>query len=186
MMLAEVSTDVDLYEYLEQAVLVLFVVGGIALVLCNLVLGGGSVSSTPSRSKKYGPLQDSLDTGSDATEQPSPATATLLRRVTAGKGRERRTSARRKGNPVGVVVLAGEAAKAEPGLVINRSKGGLCLSVPSPVALGTILQLRACQAPEDIPWIRVLVRHCAAKGDRWNLGCQFMEELPWRVLLLFG
>jgi hypothetical protein len=179
------SSDVDLYEYLEQAVLILFVLGGIALVLCNLVLGGSSVSSTSSRSRKYGPLQDSLDIGSDAKEQPSPTTETLLRRVT-GKGRERRTSVRRKGNPVGVVVLAGEAAKAEPGLVINRSKGGLCLSLPGPVAAGTILQVRACQAPEDIPWIRVLVRHCVAKGDRWNLGCQFTEELPWSVLLLFG
>src|SRR5260370_25500022 len=120
-MLAEVSSDVDLYEYLGQAVLILFVVGGIALVLCNLVLGGGSVSSISSRSRKYGPLQDSLDIGSDAKEQQSPTTGTLLRRVTTGKGRERRTSVRRRGNPVGVVVLAGEAAKAEPGLVINRS-----------------------------------------------------------------
>jgi hypothetical protein len=185
-MLAEISSDVDLYEYLEQAVLILFVVGGIALVLCNLVLGGGSVSSTPSRSKKYGPLQDSLDTASDATEQPSPAKATLLGRVTAGKARERRTSVRRKGNPVGVVVLAGEAAYAEPGLVLNRSKGGLCLSVSGSVAVGTTLRIRACQAPEDSPWIQVVVRHCVAKGQRWQLGCQFMEELPWNVLLLFG
>src|SRR5207245_2244183 len=122
---------------------------------------------------KYGPLQDSLDTAGDATEQPSSVTTTLLRRVTVGKGRERRTSVRRKGNPVGVVVLAGEAAKAEPGLVLNRSKGGLYVSVAGPVAVGTTIQLRACQAPGDTPWIHVLVRHCVAKGERWNLGCKF-------------
>jgi hypothetical protein len=85
-----------------------------------------------------------------------------------------------------VIIIAGESAQAEPGLVINRSKGGLCVSVSQPVAVGTTLQLRACQAPDDTPWIPVLVRHCGANKDRWQLGCQFVEELPWSILLLFG
>src|SRR5437879_4933536 len=124
-MLAEVSSDVDLSEYAGQALLFLFVLGGIALVLCNPVLGGTSVSSSSSRSRKRIPLQDSLDTGSDAKEQQSTAKATLLPHVSPGQGRERRTSIRRMGKPVGVLVLASNA-KAEPGLVVNRSKGGLC------------------------------------------------------------
>jgi len=185
-MLAEVTTDVDLFEYLEHAGLALFVLGGIALALCYFILGSNPVASTSSRSRKYGPLPDSLDTPNAAQEKPVPTKATLLTAMTESKPRERRASVRRKGNPIGVIILAGESAPAEPGLVIDRSKGGLCVTMSQPVPVGTTLQLRACQAPEDTPWIPVLVRHCAAKGDRWHLGCQFTQELPWSVLLLFG
>lgn len=184
-MLAEVASDVDFAEYVEQALLILFVLGGTALVLGNLIMGGSSVSSNSSRSRKYGPLQDSLDTSDDAKEQQSAAPAILAPRVTAGK-KDRRKALRRKGNAVGVLFRTGPKARVEPALVTDRSKGGLCLSVPDPVAVGTTLHIRACQAPDDCPWIQVRVRHCAANEKRWHLGCQFVEELPWNVLLLFG
>ncbi|HLJ92303.1 MAG TPA: PilZ domain-containing protein [Gemmataceae bacterium] len=186
MMLAEITPDGDLYEYLENAVLILLVVGGIALVLCNFVMGGGSIASASSRSRKYGSLQDSLDSNSNEKPQPSALLAALAPRPQQAKGRDRRTSVRRKGNPVGIVLLAGDGTNAEPGLVLNRSKGGLCVTLSSPVAVGTTVQIRACQAPEDAPWVSIVVRHCVSKGKQWQLGCQFVEELPWSVLLLFG
>jgi hypothetical protein len=183
-MVAAIPSDVNLYEYAEQALLFLLMLGGAALILGNAVVGGSSVSSTSSRSRKHTPLVDSLDAG-EANGQPAVAKVPLLRQATGGK-RQRRASTRRRGRPIGVVVLADEPAKAESGLVIDRSKGGLCLSLPRPVSVGTTLQVRACQAPEGTPWIGVRVRHCVERGDRWELGCQFLEELPWSVLLLFG
>lgn len=185
MTLAEVVSDVDLSEYVGQVLLFLFILGSIALVLCSVVLGETSVASSSARSRKHVPLARAFDTSNDAKEQPTAAKAPLIPPLTPGQRRERRNSLRRRGNPVGVLVLAGEG-RAEPGLVLDRSKGGFCLSVAQPVDVGATLRVRTCHAPDDVPWIDVLVRHCAQKGDRWHLGCQFAEELPWSVLLLFG
>lgn len=182
----ELSPDLDLSEHVTQVLLCLFVLGGIALVLCNLVLGETSVSSRASRTRKSLPCSNALD-ADIVPEEPPAARAPLLPRVTAGMRKERRGSLRRKGNPVGVVVVfADDPAKPEPGLVIDRSRGGLCLSLPRPVAVGTKLHVRTCHAPEDLAPIVVVVRHCAARGDRCHLGCQFVEAIPWGVLLLFG
>jgi hypothetical protein len=39
---------------------------------------------------------------------------------------------------------------------------------------------------DQVASVRLLVRHCKQKNQEWRIGCQFMEELPWSVLLLFG
>jgi hypothetical protein len=100
---------------------------------------------------------------------------------------ERRAALRRRGGETEVIIAPSEDGQ-EPakGMVIDRSQGGLCLSVAQPVAGGSVLRLRVTNAPEDLPWIEVMVRNCRQKDERWLLGCKFVEELPWSVLLLFG
>src|SRR5262249_9753899 len=72
--------------------------------------------------------------------------------VRGGSG-ERRSALRRGGNPVAILISDAETrAKPSPGFVIDRSTGGLCLSVPEPVVEGTILSVRTSNAPETIPW----------------------------------
>jgi hypothetical protein len=97
---------------------------------------------------------------------------------------ERREGLRRQGVPVPVRVDAPGSAGA---VVIDRSTGGLCLSLDRAVPAGRVLRVRAENAPADSPWVAVEVRHCRpAEGRRWHLGCRFVERPPWNVLLMFG
>jgi hypothetical protein len=98
---------------------------------------------------------------------------------------ERRSSLRRMGNAVDVLVIEADGASFE-GLVIDRSTGGLCLSLPRSIPADTVLKVFACHAPKETPWLAVRVRHCRHAGDRWLCGCQFVESPPWGQLLLFG
>lgn len=104
-----------------------------------------------------------------------------------GSNVERRASLRRSGNAVAIQISDAEAtAKPHHGWVIDRSMGGLCLSVQEAVAAGTILSIRPSNAPVTVPWIQVEVRNCRSVGIDWELGCQFVRTPPWSVLLLFG
>jgi hypothetical protein len=101
--------------------------------------------------------------------------------------RDRRSSRRRGGDPVKVFVAPGtDAAAPGEGLVVDRSRGGLCLVVHDPVEQGSLLRVRAAHVPDDLHWVPVYVKRCQAQGDSWKLGCQFVENLPWSVTLLFG
>jgi hypothetical protein len=107
--------------------------------------------------------------------------------VAAPAQSDRRTSPRRGGFYVKVVVADGED-DAEPMLakVKNRSKGGLCLSVTSPVDVGTILSVRATRTSETTPWVTVRVRRSRQRKDHWEIGCQFEGEYCWATLAQFG
>ncbi len=100
---------------------------------------------------------------------------------------EKRNNSRRQGNPVQVFVTDAKAL-TEPirGWVLDRSVGGLCLSVPERVDEGITVSVRPCQAPAATPWIRLLVRSSRQDGPVWELGCQFTEPPSRNQLLLFG
>lgn len=100
---------------------------------------------------------------------------------------DRRESIRRDGPPV-EVVFTSPALKtgANQGYVIDRSTGGLRLAVPSGMAAGSSLQVKAKHAPDSIPWVTVIVRNCKNAGEHFELGCEFEKTPPWNVLLLFG
>jgi hypothetical protein len=105
----------------------------------------------------------------------------------AGDPSERRTSVRREGTPVKIVIQSsvfktGSAA----GYVLDRSTGGLRIAMEVGMAPGSTLQLRASHAPESIPWVTVIVRNCKDCGDHHEIGCEFDKMPPWNVLLLFG
>jgi hypothetical protein len=104
-----------------------------------------------------------------------------------GDPRDRRAALRRGGNPVAILISDAEArTKPSPGWVIDRSTGGLCLSVSDAVVEGTVLSVRTSNAPETIPWVQLEVKNCRAVGGEFELGCQFVRTPPWSVLLLFG
>jgi hypothetical protein len=108
-----------------------------------------------------------------------------VRNQVRGAPDNRRQSLRRNGNPVDVLVAETKGQEVE-GVVVDRSTGGLCLSLPHAVNAQTVLRVIARHAPEDSPWLIVKVRHCRQAENRWLCGCQFMESPPWSQLLLFG
>jgi len=102
-------------------------------------------------------------------------------------GRERRIWLRRTGSPVDVLITdQGQTTDPGKGAVIDRSRGGLCLSVMEPKDVGTIVKVRAAHAPDVDVWVSVEVRNCRARDGHYLLGCKFENKLSWGELLLFG
>jgi PilZ domain len=104
-----------------------------------------------------------------------------------GTNRERRGALRRGGNPVAILISNADA-QTEPshGWVVDRSTGGLCLSVPEAVPEGTVLSVRTTNAPTTVPWVQIEVKNCRLVGKEYELGCRFVRTPPWSVMLLFG
>jgi hypothetical protein len=100
---------------------------------------------------------------------------------------ERRRSVRRVGIPTAVQIIDPKKPKKKiGGYVLDRSSGGLRLAMEKPFSTGATLQVRPVNAPEESPWIDIIIRSCRDVGDYFETGGQFLEELPWHLLLLFG
>jgi hypothetical protein len=100
---------------------------------------------------------------------------------------EKRRALRRKGQPVPVLVTHFEKPGLEEvGWVMDRSQGGLRLIFTRSLPAGDELSVRAENASDDMPWVALRVKHCRQSGKRWIIGCEFVDALPWSVLLLFG
>jgi PilZ domain len=122
-----------------------------------------------------------------APPPPAKETNPQQKRFDPPSHRERRAYVRRGDKPTRVLISdANATAEPFPGLVCNRSMGGLRLTVPRELEENTILSVRAGDAGPDSPWIQVEVKWCHAKGDSWDLGCQFVRTPPYSQLLLFG
>jgi hypothetical protein len=106
----------------------------------------------------------------------------------SGGAAEKRVAFRRQGNPVEVTVATDNDEKTEltRGWVVDRSSGGLCLSLFQELEVGTVVNVRPRRADPVPPWVRVEVRKCRHLPDGWEVGCQFVRTPPWSVLLLFG
>ena len=99
----------------------------------------------------------------------------------------RRASVRRDGVPVQIVLTSPTLrAGQSDGYVLDRSTGGLRVAVAAAIAAGTVLQVRAGNAPDTVPWVTILVRSCRDAGPHYELGCEFERTPPWNILLLFG
>jgi hypothetical protein len=100
---------------------------------------------------------------------------------------ERRRSVRRSGVPTSVQIVDPKKPKRPiEGYVLDRSSGGLRLAMEKPFSTGLTLQIRPTNAPSETPWIPIIIRSCREVGDYFEVGSQFMEELPWHLLLMFG
>ena len=100
---------------------------------------------------------------------------------------ERRRSTRRSGVPTPIQVSDPKKPKRlVNGYVLDRSSGGIRLAMEKPFPTGSTMQVRPTNAPPESAWIIIIVRSCREVGDYFELGCQFQEELPWNILLMFG
>jgi hypothetical protein len=100
-------------------------------------------------------------------------------------GVERRSGHRRWGNPTGVHV----SSPLLPGLhaiVVNRSTGGLAMFVDRALEQGSVVEVRAVEAPSYVPSVEVEVRYCRKVRGQYIVGGQFRAEIPWNVRVWFG
>jgi hypothetical protein len=104
-----------------------------------------------------------------------------------GLGMARRRSVRLSGNQIPVLVSL-DHSKKDPleGWVINRSQGGLRLTLAQALPVGTIMEVRAMLAQDEIPWVQVEIKNCREKGQSWELGCEFVGDPSQEVLASFG
>jgi PilZ domain len=187
MMLAEVTIDGDPSTYAAEALVFLFLVGGALFLLTTVVLAQNPIASDAPQRKIYVPKEDSFSAASDQEGTVAGQPQTSRKRGRAPRVSDKRRSIRRGGNAVPVVVSdILEPQQLIPGVVLNRSRGGLSLSVPQKLEVGRLIAVRTPDFPDCLASVRLRVRHCKEKGDKWQVGCQFMEELPWSVLLIFG
>src|SRR5262249_20408129 len=104
-----------------------------------------------------------------------------------GSRGERRTALRRKGAMVEVMLRDSEAvADLGRGWVIDRSMGGVRMTVDDSYETGDVLSVRPVKSPGTAPWLQLEVRSCQKKGSRWEIGCQFVRQPTWNLLMLFG
>ena len=173
-MLAAVTWKVTPSPYGSGAFLVILMLAGLTFLVVQIVLGSSYGGGSSARRRKL----------------VAPGPIPTLQRPkwsNPANNRDRRASPRRSGNPVKILVSqAGPEGEHFKGLAVNRSRGGLCLSVDRPVEVGQVIHVRAAHAPDGLPWVEMRVKRCQTNGERWRLGCQFVAELPWSVLLLFG
>src|SRR5262249_28242652 len=100
---------------------------------------------------------------------------------------ERRKSLRRKGKIVEVKVRDGDAqSDMGSGWVMDRSVGGMCVAMDEPLPVGAVLSVKVVRAPDSVPWVKLEVKSCRAREGRFELGCQFVQQPTWNVLMLFG
>ena len=104
-----------------------------------------------------------------------------------GTARERRCHFRRSGNPSEVAIGHPEnPSELARGVVVNRSTGGVCLELLSPLAVGAVVCLRPAAGSSIGTWIDAEVRHCRRDRRGWNVGFKFVRTPPLSVLWMFG
>jgi hypothetical protein len=120
-------------------------------------------------------------------------------------GAERRAGRRRWGNPTEIyiqlpAVTDGKASDLEDfehglsfisagrikGLVVNRATGGLGIYADREIPIGTFVTIRAVEAPFFVPSVLIEVRHCLKANKGFILGCQFCNDIPWKIRVWFG
>ena len=100
---------------------------------------------------------------------------------------DRRGAVRREGTVVRVIVASPAFRDGVgEGFVLDRSTGGLRITVATPLETGSVVQVRAMNAPESVGFVNVIVRSCRPSGEFFDIGCEFEKTPPWNVLLLFG
>jgi hypothetical protein len=107
--------------------------------------------------------------------------------MAAGQARDRRAEPRRHGN-LTPVLLADVGRDTEPveAWVLDRSPGGLGLLVDEPIPVGATFHVRPSRGSSRSRWIPLRVRNCRPYQGGWNVGCQFMDRIPWNELRSFG
>jgi len=101
--------------------------------------------------------------------------------------RERRCHFRRSGNPTQVSIgHPDNPTELARGVVVDRSSGGVCLELTTPLAVGAVVSVRPSAGTGIGGWIEAEVRHCRRDGPAWHVGFKFLRTPPLSVLWMFG
>jgi hypothetical protein len=118
---------------------------------------------------------------------PAPPPAPDLDPFIHGSASEQRQAYRRGGSLVEVKVRPpGRDAAVLTGWVLDRAAGGLGLKLDRQFPAGMVLQVRPLNASPLTPWVEVEVKSALPGPDGWRLGCQFVRQPTWAVLMSFG
>lgn len=109
-------------------------------------------------------------------EEEAPETATDVA--------DRRLSPRRR-KLVRVALRNESTDETIAGWVLDRSLGGLCISVQQPIEVGAHVAARRQAAPESTPWVELRVLNVREQESTWELGCEYLRTPAWEVLLQF-
>lgn len=96
-----------------------------------------------------------------------------------------RRSSPRKRKLLKVVIRDESTGESFSGWVLDRSLGGMCLSIQRPAETGALLAIRRPSAPESTPWVEMRVRNVRERESTWELGCEYMRTPPWEILVQF-
>ena len=72
------------------------------------------------------------------------------------------------------------------GVVVDRSSGGLCLEMATPLAVGAIISIRPSIGTAIGTWVEVEVRHCRRLNNIWHIGLKFVRTPPLSALWMLG
>jgi hypothetical protein len=147
----------------------------------DTLLSRASSMSQPEENSKHVPVKNSppamVVTAESAPEEKKPE----------GKSKKERRSWPRRKRAIQVVLQeASGEGNPFPAWILDRSVGGLRLSVDDPTEEGTVLRVRRLSAPIGTPWVELQVKSVRIKENTWELGCQFTRSLPFDVLMQFG
>ena len=100
---------------------------------------------------------------------------------------KRRQTPRGRGAPTRILILD-KNGPAEPfsGYVINRSIGGLCVSLVQPLEEGSVVSVRPAKELIDDTWYEVVVKYCRATDTGWEMGCEFHGRASSNTMLKFS
>jgi hypothetical protein len=100
---------------------------------------------------------------------------------------KRRQTPRGRGAPTRILILDKNGPK-EPfsGYVINRSIGGLCVSLVQPLEEGSVVSVRPAKEAFDDTWYEVEVKYCRATDTGWEMGCEFLSRASSNTMLKFS
>ncbi len=100
---------------------------------------------------------------------------------------KRRQTPRGRGAPTRILILD-KNRPDEPfsGYVLNRSIGGLCVSLIQPLEEGAIIRIRPAKELLDDTWYDVVVKYCRATDTGWEMGCEFQSRASSNTMLKFS
>lgn len=121
----------------------------------------------------------------ETREMPRPRKTTPAPQPAGAPSTERRSSTRRRGNPVRVIIHGNGWDGPIEGWVLDRSAGGLGLLIDQNTYPTELLKIRSSLA-HDTALIDAEVCYCIPANGSFRTGVKFERELPWLDIQQFG
>lgn len=118
--------------------------------------------------------------------QPEPIEEKVLPPDPESKTQERRSALRRGGSTVEVDIQIPNNDTILTGYVINRSIGGLGLTLHCELSKGSVIKIRPRTTTKMATWTSATVRSCRDDGHHYEIGVQFHHTPDWGQMLQFG